>query len=100
MSLVQACASWLRHNFAWSNSRESWIERGAAVGLVLAGLAIWWFASRVPPALTLTSCGLLALGAALLLRRGWLKLFGPVLFYDMIRAARRSRYFLLRFLYA
>src|SRR5438046_2690039 len=30
----------------------------------------------------------------------WLKLFGPVLFYDMIRAARRGRYFLLRFLYA
>ncbi len=26
--------------------------------------------------------------------------FGPVLFYDMIRSARRGRYFLLRMLYA
>jgi ABC-type transport system involved in multi-copper enzyme maturation permease subunit len=29
-----------------------------------------------------------------------MSLFGPVLFYDMIRSARRGRYFLLRMLYA
>ena len=34
------------------------------------------------------------------MRARWLKLFGPILFYDMIRAARRGRYFLLRVLYA
>ena len=32
--------------------------------------------------------------------RGWLKLFGPVLFYDMITTARRSRYVVMRLLYA
>ena len=31
---------------------------------------------------------------------GWLKLFGPVLFYDMVRTARRSRYVFIRLLYA
>ena len=35
-----------------------------------------------------------------LLRGGWPKLFGPVLFYDLIRLARRGRYALLRCLYA
>src|SRR5439155_9151985 len=38
--------------------------------------------------------------AAALLRRGWFHLFGSVLFYDVIRMARRSRYILLRCLYA
>jgi ABC-type transport system involved in multi-copper enzyme maturation permease subunit len=34
------------------------------------------------------------------LQRGSLRLFGPVLFYDLIRLARRGRYALLRCLYA
>jgi ABC-type transport system involved in multi-copper enzyme maturation permease subunit len=38
--------------------------------------------------------------AGLVLRRGWVKLFGPVLFYDLITAARRGRYVLLRCGYA
>ncbi|MBI1830295.1 MAG: ABC transporter permease, partial [Planctomycetes bacterium] len=33
-------------------------------------------------------------------RQGWLLLFGPVLFYDMVRTARQSRYVLLRLAYA
>ena len=33
-------------------------------------------------------------------RKGWIKLFGPVLFYDAIRTSRRSRYIVLRCLYA
>jgi ABC-type transport system involved in multi-copper enzyme maturation permease subunit len=44
--------------------------------------------------------GLLLAALAVLLRRGWLKLFGPVLFYDLVRLARRGRYPLLRCLYA
>ena len=35
-----------------------------------------------------------ALGAV-----GWLKLFGPVLYYDMIRQARQSKFAVFRFLY-
>jgi ABC-type transport system involved in multi-copper enzyme maturation permease subunit len=34
-----------------------------------------------------------------LLRRAWLWLFGPILFYDLVRLARRNRYFLIRVLY-
>src|SRR5207245_2040931 len=42
----------------------------------------------------------LGLAAAVVLRRGWLRLFGPVLFYDMTCLARRGRYFGMRCLYA
>jgi ABC-type transport system involved in multi-copper enzyme maturation permease subunit len=34
------------------------------------------------------------------LGRGWFRLFGPVLFYDLVRLARRNRYIILRCLYA
>src|SRR4051794_18004524 len=37
---------------------------------------------------------------AVLLRRGWVKVFGPVLFYDLVRTARRGRYSLVRACYA
>lgn len=37
---------------------------------------------------------------AVLTRTGWLKIFGPVLFYEIIRASRRGRYFWVRALYA
>jgi ABC-type transport system involved in multi-copper enzyme maturation permease subunit len=36
---------------------------------------------------------------ALLLRRGWIRLFGPVLFYDLVRNARRTRTFVTRCAY-
>src|SRR5438105_758319 len=100
MSLVLSCASWFRHTFAWSNSRQSWIERGCAVGLVVAGFATAWLSPHFSLATLAILWGLLILGAAILSRRGWLKIFGPVLFYDMVRAARRGRYFLLRVAYA
>jgi ABC-type transport system involved in multi-copper enzyme maturation permease subunit len=43
---------------------------------------------------------LLLLSLVMLLRRGGVKLLGPVFFYDTIRSARRDRYFLIRTLYA
>jgi ABC-type Na+ efflux pump permease subunit len=42
---------------------------------------------------------LLGVAMALLLRRGWLRLFGPMLFYELVRVARRRRYFYFRCLY-
>src|SRR5262245_29771404 len=100
MSFAYACSSWIRQSLAWSNSRQSWLERGGAVALVTSGWAIWWLSPHLPPTVLFTLWGGLILAAAILSRRGWLKLFGPVLFYDMVRAARRGRYFLLRVLYA
>jgi ABC-type transport system involved in multi-copper enzyme maturation permease subunit len=100
ISLAESCVSWVRHTFAWSNSRQSWIERCGVLGLVAAVGALWWLSPRLDAAGQLSLWALLVVGAAILSRRGWLKLFGPVLFYDMIRAARRGRYILLRVMYA
>jgi ABC-type transport system involved in multi-copper enzyme maturation permease subunit len=59
---------------------------GASRQLTRAQQVLWW--------------GVLLLAWAVLLRRGWLQFFGPVLFYDLVRIARRSRYALMRGLYA
>ena len=77
-----------------------WEERVSFIALILVAAALalggrGWDAWK-----QVTLWGLWVLAAALLLRRGWLKLFGPVLFFDMLCLARRSRYFWLRMAYA
>lgn len=94
--LVKSCRVWLRRNLPWSNTRRAWQERTSVV-VLLAGLALvssW--ADRVLLWQQVCLWGTLFLAAALLLRRGWLKLLGPVFLYELIRATRRSRYVLLR----
>src|SRR5688572_2519578 len=118
MSFVQPITSWMRRRLSWSTSAESWHERrinwtmllsAAVIGLLwgLRGVVVWTRADgttiKFPnaPDRLLVTLGVLWLVAALVLMRlGQLKLFGPVLFYDMIRSARRSRYFLLRGFYS
>src|SRR2546422_1574357 len=95
-----AILNWFRRGLSWSNSRESWEERIGWVLLLTAALGVFWFGGKLSVLQHVVLWGLLGVMAAILLRRGWLKLFGPVLFYDMIRAARRSRYFWLRCVYA
>jgi ABC-type transport system involved in multi-copper enzyme maturation permease subunit len=69
-------------------------------GLFLAvGVALWYF-SGLSLSQQMILWGLLVAAAVVLSRHGWLRLFGPVLFYDLIRITRRSRYFWLRFVYA
>jgi ABC-type transport system involved in multi-copper enzyme maturation permease subunit len=69
--------------------------------LLVGGVAgLYWYRQQLSVLTLVMLCGVLVLVAAVLLRRGWLKLFGPVLFYDMVRSARRGRYILMRFLYA
>src|SRR5262249_36988205 len=86
--------------FFRSLARESFLELVAGGGLLLATAIAWWSLSG----LSLLQQGLLGAlvvaGLAALSRRGWLRLFGPVLFYDLIRMTRRSRFFWLRFFYA
>src|SRR5437879_3266377 len=99
-ALLDLCTAWVRRHLAWSNSRQSWQERLGVTGLlVLAGVLVWE-SPRLPLAVQSVLWGALLLTAAILLRRGWLRLFGPVLFYDLVRIGRRTRYFLLRSLYA
>jgi ABC-type transport system involved in multi-copper enzyme maturation permease subunit len=82
-----------------SKRKQFWIE--LSLGLVVAGSAAvaWWQQSRLTLLQQMATWGALLLTLALLSRRGWIKLFGPVLFYDAIRTGRRSRYIVMRCLY-
>lgn len=118
MSLVQIVKQWLRRTFAWSTSAESWHERRVAWSMVTLATVIgllWGMRGvpligradgsvvrfpHTPDWLLLTFGGVWLVGLLILMRLGHIKLFGPVLFYDMIRSARRSRYFLLRGFYS
>lgn len=100
MSLFKSGISWFRKSIAWSNSGPSWQERlvlalflaiAAGLGFLSAWMNFW-------PALL--GWGIYIAAVAVCSRQGWLKLFGPVLFYDMIRTARRSRFVIMRLLYA
>jgi ABC-type transport system involved in multi-copper enzyme maturation permease subunit len=107
MSLLRAPSTWLRLTFRWSNSVQSWHER-AGDFTVLAGIAVaaavlalqgfgvidleWW---------QLALACLVPLAPALITNRmGWLKVFGPVLYYDMVRTGRRGRFIFLRMCYS
>jgi ABC-type transport system involved in multi-copper enzyme maturation permease subunit len=91
---------WLLRTLRWSNSRQAYLERGGALALLAGVGLLLWYGNHLSTTAQVAAVAALLLSAAVFLRRGWLKLFGPVLFYDMIRAARRGRYFLMRFLYA
>jgi ABC-type transport system involved in multi-copper enzyme maturation permease subunit len=103
MPLFRSALTWFRLTFRWSNSAQTWQERvadGVVLGVLagalvygwLLGLAWWWL---LPFCL---AC--LALPCLVLRLLGWLKVFGPVLYYDMIRTARQNRFVWLRFAYA
>jgi ABC-type transport system involved in multi-copper enzyme maturation permease subunit len=91
----------LRLAFRWSNSTQTWQERIGdlvLIGCLLIAAAIivlvpleWWQ--------VLVVLGLCLLPALPLCVMGWLKVFGPVLYYDMIRQARRTRFTVLLLCY-
>lgn len=76
-------------------------EEGVAALLLLAGsLCLWWFRERLALAHQVVLWGLFLLTVAVLMRQGWLRLFGPVFVYELLRSARRRRTFVFRGLYA
>jgi ABC-type transport system involved in multi-copper enzyme maturation permease subunit len=97
---IAPTVAWFRHHLSWSNSRQSWQERLAGLGLLLAAGGIFWYGSRLELSYQVLLWGLWGVAWAVVLRRGLVKLFGPVLFYDLLRIARRSRYAFLRGAYA
>lgn len=97
--LVQSVLFWIRRNLAWSNSRQSWEERLGVLVLVLGAVLLWRYSKGLELGQKLVVWVAWLAALAFVLRRGWLKLFGPVLFYDMVRVGRRSRYFLVRTAY-
>jgi ABC-type transport system involved in multi-copper enzyme maturation permease subunit len=100
MSRVAISVTWLRQNFSWSNSARSWIERFIIVAVLLGFLVLGLASCILPLWLFCTLAGLFIATTAVLVRSGWLKLFGPVLFYDMLTTARRGRYSIIRCLYS
>jgi ABC-type transport system involved in multi-copper enzyme maturation permease subunit len=96
---MSSLAEWLRRKLP-SGSREAWLERAAASAVLGAAVVLLLFWRHLPLSRQIVLWAAVLLAAAFVTRRGWLKLFGPVLFYDLVRIARRNRYFLVRVLYA
>jgi ABC-type transport system involved in multi-copper enzyme maturation permease subunit len=92
---MPALVAWLRRTFPWSNSRRAWLDRLAVAGVLGGAAALYALRSRLAPAQQALLWGLLLLAAAFAGR-----LFGPVLYYDLVRTARRTRYYVIRVLYA
>lgn len=106
MPFKQIASTWLRLTFRWSNSIQTWHERvgdlvlvaGAVIAATITILTWYDFVSL--PWWSVPLVWLVCLLPSFALNRlGWLKVFGPVLYYDIIRQARRSRFILLRVLY-
>jgi ABC-type transport system involved in multi-copper enzyme maturation permease subunit len=98
MSSVRLAIDWCRQSLSW---KRSWIEHASAAAVVVAAIGLWFLGGTTLPLATqlvLWAAWLLAIG--ILHHAGYLPLFGPVLFYDMVRTARRNRYVLIRTLYA
>jgi ABC-type transport system involved in multi-copper enzyme maturation permease subunit len=107
MALSQAPVTWLRLTLRWSNSVHTWQERlgdlallTGILGACVIGMLAWYDVIDLPVWMILLVMAVMLAPAAALNRVGWLKLFGPVLYYDMIRQARRSRFIFLRIFYA
>ena len=97
---LHTCLGWMRRNLTWSNSRKAWQERIAIVLCLASAAAVWWYRDVLSLLQQAVLWALLSVALAVSLWRGWIKLFGPVLFYDMIRTGRRGRYFVPRVVYA
>jgi ABC-type transport system involved in multi-copper enzyme maturation permease subunit len=100
VAAIQHCLTWFRHTFGWSNSRQSWQERIVLLLFLASAIGVWLASGYVRLWQGAILWLLWAAAAAVATRLGELKLFGPVLFYDMICTSRRNRYFILRMLYA
>jgi ABC-type transport system involved in multi-copper enzyme maturation permease subunit len=67
--------------------------------VVVAALLLARYQSDLVPWQRVAGWSVLGIFLAYLLRRGWIRLFGPVLFYDLVRSARRTRTFVTRCAY-
>ena len=96
---VHAALSLLRRTITWSNSQQAWVERAGAVSLLLAAIGIITVRNRLSVSQELLCWSLFGIATAILLRHGWFKLSGPLLFFELMRVAHRPRYFVIRSLF-
>jgi ABC-type transport system involved in multi-copper enzyme maturation permease subunit len=87
---------WLRRQLVWSNSFQSWQERVGFAVLFGGIVAAWYCSERLPLAPQVLLWLALLLVVAILLRRGWLSITGPMFYHDLVRTTRRSRFALYR----
>src|SRR5205823_5282670 len=93
-SLLHAGTIWLRHHLPTPGQlRREVVGLGAV--LAAAG-ALGAGAMYLPPLLQVFVGSLVLAALALLARRGAVPIFGPILFYDLVRNARRNRFLLYR----
>ncbi|HBI45901.1 MAG TPA: hypothetical protein DDY78_24055 [Planctomycetales bacterium] len=86
----------LRRSIPWSNTPRAWIERLSFVGMIAAAAVLVVYAGDWPPWASILASACLLVVAAVLFRRGWLKAFGPILWYDLVRTSRRARTYFVR----
>jgi hypothetical protein len=96
---VHAVAAWARRHVAWPTGRQARVEAAGVAFLAAAMAACAWWGLRLSWSQRAALGGLLLLTVAVLLRRGWLRLFGPVFDYDLVRTARRRQFITLRWVY-
>jgi ABC-type transport system involved in multi-copper enzyme maturation permease subunit len=90
--------TWLRQTFSLTSSRRAWLDRISLGGLALCCVALALLWARLSASALVVILIALAILTATLLRQGWIRLFGPILFYDLVTTARRSRFFFIRYL--
>jgi ABC-type transport system involved in multi-copper enzyme maturation permease subunit len=84
----------------WTSSWADWRER--FVGFTLLSITGWMLLLTFTVLPILVSVFVWIVYGAILgfvSWAGWYKLFGPVLFYDMVRTSRRARYLIMRLIY-
>src|SRR5947209_14590393 len=91
LSPFRAGLAGLRRALRWSNTRQAWQERLGAAAVTAGVLALVIRGGSLTGWQRVGAWALLLLAVAILFRRGWVRLFGPVLFYDLVRSTRRAR---------
>src|SRR5262245_59154338 len=81
--------AWLRRQLAWSNSRRSWYERLGVAALLVTAIGGWLLSEDWPVEGRLLLAALWLMLLAVLLRRGLVRLAGPVFFFEALRGSRR-----------
>lgn len=100
MVVVQSAVALARRRLWRSPADAAWKDYLTA-GLGLVGVAaLLWLTSRLGAVQQFFLWATYLVVLAWLSRRAGARLFGPVLFYDLIRLARQNRFFLLRCGYA
>ena len=100
MSPLESVLNRIWQSLGWSNSWESWRERIIGFSFTFVALLLLYLTATYLSFWTATACwSVYALVLGFASWMGWVKLFGPVLLYDMIRTARLARYSIIRMFY-